>query len=95
MPFFFCGLRLCSHDYRGTATKIDATLYKDVYKFWREQALSARAATGANMTFTLQPVPASLAEAGIARGGNPMGIPQINHQCGFAFFLVHPLFDSS
>lgn len=68
------------HDYRGTATKIDATLYKDVYAFWREQAVAAQAATGANMTFTLQPVPASLAKAGAARGGNPMGIPQINHQ---------------
>lgn len=42
------------------------------------------------MTFTLQPVPASLAKAGAARGGNPMGIPQMNHQCGFACCLVNP-----
>ena len=39
------------------------------------------------MTFTLQPVPASLTKAGNLRGGNPMGIPQINHQC---MFVEHP-----
>lgn len=68
------------HDYRGTATKIDGTLYKDIRAFWRKHAVSVQAATGANMTFTLQPIPARLAEAGIERGGNPMGVPQINHQ---------------
>ena len=70
-----------SHDYRAAATKVDATLYKDVYTFWRGQAVSAKAATGANMTFTLQPIPSNMAAAGIARGGNPMGLPQFNHQC--------------
>lgn len=67
--------------------KIDATLYKDVWAFWREQAVSAQATTGATMTFTIQPVQAKLAEAGIERGGNPMGIPQINHQCEFSYTL--------
>lgn len=42
------------------------------------------------MTFTLQPIPARLAEAGIERGGNPMGVPQINHQCRFAICLENP-----
>ena len=82
ISFDIRGLLFSSHDYRGTATKIDAQLYKDVYQFWREQALSVQAATGANMTFTLQPIPANLSKVGIARGGNPIGIPQIDHQCG-------------
>ncbi len=33
------------------------------------------------MTFTLQPVTSNMAAAGIARGGNPMGLPQFDHQC--------------
>ena len=70
-----------SHDYRATATKIDVQLYNDVYTFWREQAVSAQAATGANMTFTLQPIQGNMATAGIARGGNPIGLPQFDHQC--------------
>ncbi|KAL8733403.1 MAG: hypothetical protein Q9181_003611 [Wetmoreana brouardii] len=69
-----------SHHYRGSATKIDAALYKDVYAFWRKEALSIQAATGANMTFTLQPIPANIAKVGDANGGNPLGLPQIDHQ---------------
>ncbi|KAF2788459.1 FAD linked oxidase-like protein [Melanomma pulvis-pyrius CBS 109.77] len=68
------------HDYRGISSKIDAKLYKDVYAFWREKALAVHAATGANQTFTLQPVTANMAKVGAAKGGNPTGIPSINHQ---------------
>ncbi|KAL8859642.1 MAG: hypothetical protein Q9178_003756 [Gyalolechia marmorata] len=68
------------HDYRGASSKIDVQLYKDVYAFWREQAVAVHEATGANMTFTLQPVPVNLVDQGNAKGGNPLGIPRINHQ---------------
>ncbi|MCJ1348031.1 hypothetical protein MMC31_006262 [Peltigera leucophlebia] len=68
------------HDYRGASSKIDAQLYKDVHAFWRAQALAAHNATGANMTFTLQPIPANLVDQGNAKGGNPLGLPRINHQ---------------
>ena len=40
------------------------------------------------MTFTLQPVPASLDKAGIGKGGNPIGVPQTDHQCEFAIYLT-------
>jgi hypothetical protein len=72
---------LSRHDYRGKATKIDAQLYIDVYNFWVEQATAVKATTGANMTFTLQPVTKRLVEQGIAKGGNPLGLPEIDHQC--------------
>lgn len=74
---------MSSHDYRSAASKIDAQLYKDVYDFWLEQATAVNAATGANQTFALQPVPRKLVEAGEARGGNPMGVPKENHQCKY------------
>ncbi|KAI4122337.1 MAG: hypothetical protein LQ338_005876 [Usnochroma carphineum] len=45
-------------------SKIDAQLYKDVYTFWREQASTVHDATGANMTFTLQPIPENLVDQG-------------------------------
>ncbi|ROV95322.1 hypothetical protein VSDG_06093 [Cytospora chrysosperma] len=67
------------HDYRATATKIDAQLYKDVYDFWLAEATAVNAATGANQTFALQPIPPALSEASAAKGGNSMGIPQENH----------------
>ncbi|TVY40960.1 Bifunctional solanapyrone synthase [Lachnellula cervina] len=68
------------HDYRAASSRIDSQLYKDVYAFWRERALVVHGTTGANQTFCIQPVPANLAEEGIAKGGNPMGIPTENHQ---------------
>ncbi|KAI1776756.1 FAD-binding domain-containing protein [Hypoxylon cercidicola] len=68
------------HDYRAVSTRIDGKLYQDVYKLWRERALAVREATGANQTFTIQPIPKNLAEQGIAKGGNPMGIPLEDHQ---------------
>lgn len=68
------------HDYCGAASKIDAQLYKDVYTFWREQAVAVHESTGANMTFVLQPVPANLVDQGVAKGGNPLGLPRLNHQ---------------
>ena len=42
------------------------------------------------MTLTLQPVPANLSKVGIAKGGNPMGIPQIDHQCKFGMESANP-----
>ncbi|KAI0385990.1 FAD-binding domain-containing protein [Hypomontagnella monticulosa] len=68
------------HDYRGTSVRIDAQLDKEVYEFWRERAVAVRDATGANQTFAIQPIPANIAAQGIAKGGNPMGIPQEDHQ---------------
>ncbi|KAL8981373.1 MAG: hypothetical protein Q9205_003823 [Flavoplaca limonia] len=68
------------HDYRGASSKVDLQLYKDVYAFWREQAIAVHAATGANMTFTLQPIPVNLVDLGIAKGGNPLGLSRINQQ---------------
>ncbi|KAI8963317.1 FAD-binding domain-containing protein [Daldinia sp. FL1419] len=67
------------HDYRAASTRIDAQLYKDVYAFWREKALAVRNATGANQTFTIQPVPKNVATQGDQKGGNPMNIPKENH----------------
>ncbi|KAI1208146.1 Glucooligosaccharide oxidase [Annulohypoxylon truncatum] len=68
------------HDYRAVSSRIDAQLYKDVYKFWREKALAVRNDIGANQTFVLQHVPKTLVEAGIAKGGNSLGLPQESHQ---------------
>ncbi|KAL8870032.1 MAG: hypothetical protein Q9198_007731 [Flavoplaca austrocitrina] len=68
------------HDYRGASSKVDLQLYKDVHTFWREQAIAVHAATGANMTFTLQPIPVNLVDQGIAKGGNPLGLSRINQQ---------------
>lgn len=84
----FCGPYIAnkefySHDYRSASTKVDAQLYKDVYDFWLVKATEVNAATGANQTFALQPVPATLTKAGNARGGNPMGIPKQNHLCKY------------
>ncbi|KAF1980216.1 FAD-binding domain-containing protein [Bimuria novae-zelandiae CBS 107.79] len=69
-----------SHDYRGISSGVDADLYKDVYAMWKETATALRASTGANMTFVLQPIPAAMAEASKAAGGNPMGTPAKTHQ---------------
>ncbi|KAI4226686.1 MAG: hypothetical protein L6R36_002999 [Xanthoria steineri] len=68
------------HDYRGSSSKVDLQLYEEVYTFWREEAMAVHEATGANMTFTLQPIPVNLVDQGIAKGGNPLGLPRINHQ---------------
>ena len=35
------------------------------------------------MTFVLQPVPKNLVDQGVAKGGNPLGLPRENHQCRF------------
>ncbi|KAK0636792.1 hypothetical protein B0T17DRAFT_483089 [Bombardia bombarda] len=69
-----------SHDYRAVSTKIDAQMYKDVYTFWAAKAAALRVKTGAGMTFAIQPIQASLAAASKAKGGNPTGIPAVNHQ---------------
>ncbi|OTB15927.1 hypothetical protein K445DRAFT_317556 [Daldinia sp. EC12] len=67
------------HDYRAASTRIDAQLYKEVHAFWREKALAVREATGANQTFTIQPVPRNVAIQGEQKGGNPMNILKENH----------------
>lgn len=43
------------------------------------------------MTFTLQPIPANLVDQGIAKGGNPTGLPRVNHQCKFAVCAAGPV----
>ncbi|KAJ8131493.1 hypothetical protein O1611_g2129 [Lasiodiplodia mahajangana] len=68
------------HDYRAASSKIDAQLYKDVWRSWKEKAQAVREATGANQTFTIQPIVKNMVEQGIAKGGNPMGIPSQDHQ---------------
>ncbi|KAI0145348.1 FAD-binding domain-containing protein [Xylariaceae sp. FL1272] len=68
------------HDYRSAASKIDAQLYKEVWGFWKVRAQAIRASTGANQTFTIQPIPKNLAAQGTAKGGNPMGILAEDHQ---------------
>jgi len=77
-----------SHDYRAASSKIDLQLYLDVYSSWQEQALTVKNATGANQTFTIQPVTTSLVEQGILKGGNPLGIPSENFQCDLAPYLL-------
>ncbi|KAF2753655.1 FAD linked oxidase-like protein [Pseudovirgaria hyperparasitica] len=68
------------HDYRGVSSKVDAQLYKDVYAHWLPAALATRERTGANQTFSLQPVPANIAAVGVTNGGNALGIPAVDHQ---------------
>ncbi|KAI0096162.1 FAD-binding domain-containing protein [Nemania sp. FL0031] len=68
------------HDYRASSSKIDAQLYKDVWNFWKGRAKEVRDATDANQTFTIQPIMKNMVEQGIAKGGNPMGIPSQDHQ---------------
>lgn len=63
------------------SSKIDAKLYQDAYTFWREQAVAVHEATGANMTFTIQPITKAFVEAGNAKGGNPLELPNQDHQC--------------
>lgn len=40
------------------------------------------------MTFTLQPIPVNLVEQGIAKGGNPLALPKVNHQCELAIYMT-------
>ncbi|CAG8979684.1 hypothetical protein HYALB_00003915 [Hymenoscyphus albidus] len=62
------------HDYRGASSLVDLALYTEVETFWRTQASAVRAATGANMTFTMQHMPQSVVTKGTARGGNALGM---------------------
>ena len=39
------------------------------------------------MTFTLQPIPVNLVDQGIQKGGNPLGLPRIKHQCKLAIYF--------
>lgn len=70
---------------------IDLQLYLDVYGFWREEAIAVKNATGANQTFTIQPVTTSLVEQGVLKGGNALGLPNENFQCELASGVI-PLF---
>ncbi|TGJ86590.1 hypothetical protein E0Z10_g2193 [Xylaria hypoxylon] len=56
-------------------TRIDADLTQAVYSFWREKALDAHNATGANQSFILQYVGPNLVQQGLNNGGNPLNIP--------------------
>ncbi|KAI1413414.1 Glucooligosaccharide oxidase [Hypoxylon sp. FL1857] len=76
----FISAKHMRHDYRGVSSRVDAQLYKDVYGFWLDRAVTTRAATGANQTFVLQHVPSNMAAQGIAKGGNPLGIYHETHQ---------------
>jgi hypothetical protein len=62
-------------------TKVDAKLYKDVYEFWKPKAQAVHDTTGANVTFVFQPVPKSVAQASKKKGGNAMGIQEVDQMC--------------
>lgn len=68
------------HDYRGASSKINSQLYQDVFNIWQPQASAVYNTTGANQTFVIQPWPSTLAAAGNARGGNPLGLPSESFQ---------------
>lgn len=71
------------HDYRGVSSRINAQLYKDVYDFWLQKATAVHETTGANQTFVIQHVSANVAQVGSANGGNPLNLPQEDHQCTY------------
>lgn len=75
------------HDYRATTTKVDAELYKEVYRYWKPKAQALHDATGANTTFVFQPVPKSVAEHGKAKGGNAMNIPAVDQMCKWPVYI--------
>jgi hypothetical protein len=58
-----------------------------MYDFWWQEASAVHNTTGANMTFTLQPVSANLAKEGSRKGGNPMGVTTEAHQCKSCRYL--------
>ncbi|RYP48693.1 hypothetical protein DL768_005473 [Monosporascus sp. mg162] len=64
------------HDYRGISSRIDGNTTKEVYQHWVERALAVRESTGASQIFGIQHVPSELAKQGVAKGGNPLGIPE-------------------
>lgn len=73
--------RLNRHDYRAASSLVDAQLYKEVYSYWLGQAQTVYNSTGARQTFAIQLVPSSVAAYGNNHGGNPIGIPEVTHQC--------------
>ena len=78
IPFL---IGLPRHDYRGISSDIDGPLYKEMYDFWLERAASVHESTGANQTFVIQHVSANVAQIGSDNGGNPLNLPQKDHQC--------------
>ncbi|KAH7309214.1 hypothetical protein B0I35DRAFT_471058 [Stachybotrys elegans] len=68
------------HDYRAVSSKIDNQLYIDMYDFWLERATLARHVANVNQTFAIQHVSRNVARAGLDKGGNPLGLPEEDHQ---------------
>ncbi|KAM7211278.1 hypothetical protein V8F06_013335 [Rhypophila decipiens] len=62
------------YDYRGASSIADANLTKKVYRFWRQEALAAREATGVTQSFVIQHVTENLVKMGSQRGGNPLNL---------------------
>ncbi|KAJ6199365.1 hypothetical protein J3E72DRAFT_215880 [Bipolaris maydis] len=62
------------HDYRGASSRINTEFTKEMYAFWRENAVALRNKTGASQTFAMQHIGANLIQQGIDKGGNALGI---------------------
>ncbi|KAK7952544.1 6-hydroxy-D-nicotine oxidase [Apiospora aurea] len=71
--------------FQSLATILGSVTPNQPMRFWRTRALAVRDETGANQTFVIQPVIPNVAKQGVARGGNPMGIPTENHICEFPY----------
>lgn len=52
-----------------------------MYDFWLEKAAAVHETTGANQTFVIQHVSKNVAAASSKNGGNPLNLPQEDHQC--------------
>ncbi|KAK4207586.1 hypothetical protein QBC37DRAFT_487404 [Rhypophila decipiens] len=68
------------YDYRGASSLPDANLTKKVYRFWRQEALAAREATGVTQSFVIQHVTENLVKMGSQRGGNPLNLQRAAQQ---------------
>ncbi|EUC42424.1 hypothetical protein COCMIDRAFT_39532 [Bipolaris oryzae ATCC 44560] len=62
------------HDYRGASSRINTRFTKEMYTFWKENAVALHNKTGANQTFAMQHISANLIQQGINKGGNALGI---------------------
>jgi hypothetical protein len=81
---FFTDCYIFSHDYRGASSRIDTEFTKEMYTFWRKNAVALRNETGASQTFAIQHVGANLIQQGIDKGGNPLGIEAGSQQCQYS-----------
>ncbi|EFQ89092.1 hypothetical protein PTNB73_07272 [Pyrenophora teres f. teres] len=68
------------HDYRGASSRINTEFTKEMYTFWRENAVALYNKTGARQNFAIQHVGANLIQQGADKGGNPLGIEAGNQQ---------------